>query len=152
MPIQKYNTPNIASMIQMSNTTTLSDTATTANSSYEDRRDSSIQLRETISLTGVLMKPSSSSNSSSCSSPPSQVITNDDQIISHNLTDKMTSLKNLVPNIIEASNNHTNIINTPTSLPVEIKTRLHMIFSQIENEFDALYADNVRLQQKLYNS
>lgn len=38
---------------------------------------------------------------------------------------------------------------TESSLPVEIKSRLHTIFNQIEQEFDSLYAENVRLQQEL---
>jgi hypothetical protein len=89
----------------------------------------------------LLMKPSSSSSSpksaysSSCSSPPGQETALNEASPAH-LTDKVASLKSLVP----------------TSLPAEIKTRLHLIFSQIEHEFDSLYAENVRLQQELYSS
>lgn len=99
----------------------------------------------------LLMKPSSSSSSpksaysSSCSSPPNQASP-------PHLTDKVASLKSLVPSILEASSNQAHLTRTPTSLPAEIKTRLHLIFSQIEHEFDSLYAENVRLQQELYSS
>jgi hypothetical protein len=105
----------------------------------------------------LLMKPSSSSSSpksaysSSCSSPPGQETALNEASPPH-LTDKVASLKSLVPSILEASSNQAHQTRTPTSLPAEIKTRLHLIFSQIEHEFDSLYAENVRLQQELYSS
>ena len=138
MPLQKYNT---TSTIQMPSTST---------NAFYDNREATLApaTTDTTSLVAeMLMKPSSSSNSSSCSSPPSREI-----CLTHCLTDKVASLKSLVPNIIEASSGQACLMNAPTTLPVEIKTRLHLIFSQIEHEFDALYAENVRLQQELYNS
>lgn len=118
------------------------------------------------------IKPSSSSSSpkscsSSCSSPrETSESQNFKSLMEQNnigtessITDQMKSLTKLMPSIIEAASvtakeaqNNQSLQSDGSkrvALPVEIKTRLHIIFSQIEHEFDCLYAENVRLQQEL---
>jgi len=68
----------------------------------------------------------------------------------------MSSLSRLIPSIIEAAATTANQEDSQDSkeggLPPQIKLRLHTIFSQIENEFNSLYVENIRLHQELVRS
>ena len=108
-----------------------------------------------------LLKPQSSSSSpksgsSSCSSPPENVAQNNESEEKELLNPStLADLTKLMPSIIEAASSEAVADysdEVKTFLPIEIKTRLYKIFTQIEREFNLLYAENVKLQQQLFRN
>ena len=74
------------------------------------------------------------------------------------IANQMSSLSELLPNIIEAAASSAALASSAgsaadtlpsASIPNELKSRLHDIFKQIEHEFDLIYAENLRLHQQL---
>ena len=141
MPLRKYNTATI--LIPTSSSTPPFQTAITINQPFSTKS----------------VSPSPPDTSKSNMSPKSSL--NGIQVSSsYSIANQISSLSDLLPNTMEsaassasASSGSATATVTPTNntfnLPIEIKTRLHNIFHQIEKEFDLLYAENLRLQQQL---
>lgn len=147
MPLKKYNTAG--AILANLNPASATSTTTTTNTT-----------------TTAQMSPSPSVSTSTSSSPPEVIKylnnTNQQQQQQQmNLATQMSSLVDAIEkhaavcvSVSESSGSASDTISrqpncSSTQLPAQIKTRLYALFCQIEQEFDALYAENMRLASQL---
>ena len=159
MPLEKYTTK--PAQEKSSSSTSSSNNSKNSNAAL-DRR-----LIDSKSLSPKSNSPSPTFNEKQSSSPPPhsssflKTAQNQNQANNFSIANQMSSISELLPNVIEAAAssaagsatdtlilNNSNII----SIPPELKLRLNNIFKQIEFEFDKIYTENLRLHQQITNS
>ena len=148
MPLEKY--PTKAAQEKSSSSTSSSNNSKSSNAAL-DRR--------------LVDSPKSNSPSPTFNEPPPSSSSLLKATLNQNnssIANQMSSISELLPNVIEAAASSAAGSATDTlipsssssliSIPPEIKLRLNNIFKQIELEFDKIYTENLRLHQQITDS